>query len=315
MSLKKWKKIELLDLADKLDIYVSQSSTKAKIADKIQEYLELLETPLDLQEYPELATYYESVSTSDDDDDNNKIADTIVSAKLETSEEEAENDDEEEEAENDNEDDGEAGEGKTGFAWTSSLDFSRITPAESPFAFKFHEFLQDVQERAREANENLQDALSTIPAVDAVFMAIEFYVYVVAPHVKLAPFSHAPQVVFSVGWREFASLILFWAGWSVAVPALVAYYVNFIRYDLPDMNVDPMVFHVTKALLALLVSKWQPSFANEAAYTVKDVSGNVSAADVAAHWFRFALIEWKLQLGLLPFVLAVAGCALCLYVL
>ncbi|SCW02663.1 LAFE_0F11584g1_1 [Lachancea fermentati] len=323
MSLKKWKKIELLDLADKLDVHVAHSSTKAKIADAIDAHLSALETPLDLQEFPELAAYYEAASASESGDDVERGELGAVTRAGAAGDSEGGSDvtvdgdgdgDVTADGGDDDEDVSDAdADADAKPAWFSKLDFATVAPASSGFAFKFHEFLHDVRARAREANEAVQDALSTIPAVDALFMAVELYVYVVAPRVAVA--RTAPYVAVAAGWRELLALLAFWSAWSLAVPAFVAYYVNFIRYDLPDVAVDPMVFHVTKALLALLLTQWQPSFADEASYTVKEVAGTASALDAVAHWFRFALVEWRLQLGLTPFVMATAGAALCLYVL
>ncbi|CEP62246.1 Gtt3p LALA0_S05e01156g [Lachancea lanzarotensis] len=337
MSLKKWKKTQLLDLANKLDVHVSQSSTKAKIADVIDEYLKELEKPLDLVEYPELAAYYEESAANTDEDeisDLNEdteglkerlkakvqdtaeaVADVVSNAvtSITSNETKVESDIDDENEDEDSLINGELPEGTPLQNWFSKLDFQRITPAEGSFAFKFNEFLQDVPNKTLKANESVQDALSTIPAVDAIFLAIEAYVYVARNHLEFS--TERPFIAITSGWQEVGALTSFWAVWSVLIPTFVSYYVNFIRYDLPEVSIDPMVFHITKALLALLLTQWKPSFADEAAYAVKDVSGSVSEYETAAHWFRYALTEWKLQLGLLPFILAFAGSALCLYVL
>lgn len=307
MSFKTWKKIELLDLADKLDLRASQASTKAVIAEAIDKHLQQLDEPLDIDEFPELATYYEEARIKQESEDSDAES-SSSDASSESGVSNSSDDGEDQFKLNDALPTG------TPFQnWFSQLDFSRVTPARGSFAFRFNEFLQDVQSRTFEANENVQDALSTIPAVDAVFLAIEAYVYVASNQLELV--AQPPFVLLSSGWQELVALLAFWSVWSLAAPALIAYYINFIRYDLPDVSVDPMVFHIAKALLALLLAQWQPSFADEATYAVKDVSGNASTLDAAAHWFRFALAEWKLQLGLLPFILGCAGSALCLYVL
>ncbi|SCU99147.1 LADA_0H17854g1_1 [Lachancea dasiensis] len=335
MSLKKWKKVELLDLADKLEIHVSNSSTKAKIVDAIDKHLKELDEPLDLKEFPELATYYEESAASSEDesvsdpaeegDDLKKtlktkvqdaagaVADAFSSAASTLAEKTGQTS--EDDGEDDNESEGELQlpQGTPFQNWFSNLDFQRVTPAQGSFAFKFNEFMQDVQTKTWETNENIQEALSTIPAVDFVFMLIEAYVYVVSTHFEFS--TQKPFVNVTSGWQEIAALVSFWSIWSLILPVFVSYYINFIRYDLPEVTVDPMVFHITKALLALLLAQWQPSFASEAAFAVKEVAGDVSVAEIGAHWFRFALTEWKLQLGLLPFILACAGSALCLYVL
>lgn len=319
MSFKTWKKIELLDLADKLDLHASQASTKAVIANAIDKHLRQLDGPLDLNEFPELATYYE---------DAERVALEAEAAHSDASETSAVSDGTTSEGTSDgtsddtsegtsSEDESEPGHkmprGTPFQNWFSQLDFSRVTPARGSFAFKFNEFLQDVQSRTIEANENVQDALSTIPAVDVVFLAIEAYVYVISKHLEFSAAS--PFVAIGSSWREVSALLGFWSVWSLITPALVGYYINFIRYDLPDVPVDPMVFHISKALFALLLAQWQPSFSDEAAYAVKDVAGSATFMDSVAHWSRFALAEWKQQLGLLPFILGCAGSALCLYVL
>ncbi|SCV04992.1 LANO_0G16116g1_1 [Lachancea nothofagi CBS 11611] len=334
MSLKKWKKIELLDLADKLDLHVSQSSTKAKIADAIDEHLKDLDEALDLTEFPELATYYQESAASSEDEsssDPNEETDDLKNRLKSKVQDAAEavagavsnavtnvisGSDKDQQGEEDDEGE-ESGlrlpQGTPFQNWYSKLQFQRISPAEGSFAFKFNEFMQDVQNKTVETNENVQEALSTIPAVDFVFMAIEAYVYLVNKHLEFS--TQRPFVTLTSRWQEIGALASFWSVWSLAIPAFVSYYINFIRYDLPDVSVDPMVFHITKALLALLLTQWQPSFVDEATYAVKDVAGDVTVYEKASHWFRFALTEWKLELGLLPFILACAGSALCLYVL
>ncbi|SCU91289.1 LAME_0E11936g1_1 [Lachancea meyersii CBS 8951] len=332
MSLRKWKKIQLLDLADKLDLYVAQSSTKAKIADAIDAHLKELDQPLDLAEYPELATYYqESAANSDDEvgsdpsEDADGLKDRLKTKVQDAAEAVAEvvsnavttittpTETKSEDTEDEDQDDLVLPHGTPLQNWFSQLDFQRITPSQGSFAFKFNEFMHDVQNKTMEANGSVQDVLSTIPAVDALFFAVEAYVYVVRNHLELT--ADKPFVTVTSTWQEIAALTSFWSVWSLILPAFISYYINFIRYDLPDVLLDPMVFHVAKALLALLLTQWQPSFADEATYAVKDVAGSVSMLEVTAHWFRFALTEWKLQLGLLPFILAFAGSALCLYVL
>lgn len=335
MSLDRWKKIELLDLAEKLGLEPSNSSTKAVLVQAITEHLESLNSPLDLEDYPELFTYYENrqpvgrQSEIDDDEDADESihdgdsdgdsegdsdsddSDNVSSEEKHRIKDEQSGESEEEES-SEEEHDG-SFKDKKPISYFSKLDFSQIYPARGHFEFGFDDFIQDVQSKAIEANEAIQDTLSTIPAIATIFYILELYFYILAPFFSLV--SERPYISASVSLSDLLSLVFFWIIFSILAPSFIAYYINFIRYDLPPVEIDPMIFHLSKVLLGLLFVSLNASVVDEATFAVKDAFGGVSTRELLRHWFNFSLVQWKLNLGLFPVVSGAVGVVVCLYVL
>lgn len=264
--LSRWKKVELLDLAEKLRLdRVANSVRKSELVAMIEEHLGVLSEPLDVEvDYPELKSFYDAVAEAVEQ----PVADLVESAgplrsPSATATEESEPD---------------------GF---SKLDFSEDRDGHdyTPFKFAFHEYLSDVVDRVQRFNESVQDSLSTIQSVDSIFAVIEFY-YVMRP-----------LVARQDGSLSAATLVTWIAG-TVALPALVGYYINFIRYDLPPVQVDPMVFHVTKFLISLAIL-------------------NVELSSAGNGWVVFVhlgVASWRQYLGQLPLVFALVGALLTVYI-
>lgn len=71
-SFERWRKIDLLDLADKLNIYIATSAKKDDVIKILETYLDSLDSPLDTLEYPELSQYYSSFRDDDYDSDSER---------------------------------------------------------------------------------------------------------------------------------------------------------------------------------------------------------------------------------------------------
>lgn len=265
-SFSRWKKVELLDLAEKLRLAnVGNSVRKSELIAMIEEHLNVLGEPLDVEvDYPELRSFYDAV------------------VKRETPEEEAPEEPMEPLGEPAGETVGEEiVDEPAGF---NRLDFSD-SDEDSTFKFAFEDYLADVARRVRRANESVQDSLSTMRAVNALFYAVEFY-HVVRP------------LVARQDARLSASALVTWALFSVGVPMVAGYYVNFIRYELPDVEVDPMVFHLTKFLVGLGILN-----------TELDASGGEWQV-----FLKLGLAAWVNHLGQLPLVFGLVGALLTVYI-
>ncbi|AAS52634.1 AEL051Wp [Eremothecium gossypii ATCC 10895] len=297
-TLQHLKKFELALLAEKLKIKHPAKLNKPALVALIQEHLRALKEPLDVLEYPELSEYYDSAGESEGE------TDAEISG--------------EEDGDESGEDADSAGEqeGESGLQWFSKLRFDKMRPASSQFSFQFHELLTDVQSNIADVNESIQDTLSTIPAISAIFYALEAYMYIIQPFFSF-DWSRRPYFVHcTLSHTQLISLLAFWGTFSFCVPAVAAYYINFIRYDLPQVEIDPLVFHVTKSLLALFVGHyWRPGLVSEATYVVKDSFGRAKFSELIRHGLAFAQLQWALNLQQWPLIFGITGVILCLYVL
>ncbi|QLL34495.1 hypothetical protein HG536_0G03570 [Torulaspora globosa] len=260
-SFSRWKKVELLDLAEKLRLpNVGNNVRKSDLIAMIEEHLNVLNEPLDVEvDYPELKSFYDAI---------------VV--KHETEEAEAE------EVEGEEAEDQLPERVLDGF---NKLDFSEESDEDSTFKFAFEDYLSDVAVQVQKLNESLQDSLSTIQSVDALFYLVEFYFVV------------RPLVARQDAWLSSSTLVT-WAVFSAGVPALVGYYVNFIRYELPEVQVDPMVFHLAKFLVGLGIL-------------------NVELDASGSGWqlfFKLGLTSWVHYLGQLPLVFGLVGALLTIYI-
>ncbi|QLQ82565.1 hypothetical protein HG537_0H03280 [Torulaspora globosa] len=253
-SFNRWKKVELLDLADKLKLNVANSIRKNELIAIIEDHLNVLSEPLDVEvDYPELKSFYDAIVVKHETDEATASEEEPVEETV-----------------------------LDGF---SKVDFSEQSDEDSTFKFAFEEYLSDVAARVRSANESLQDSLSTIQAVDALFYAIEFY-HVVRP------------LVARQDARLSSSALVTWVLFSIGIPLVAGYYVNFIRYDLPDVQVDPMVFHLAKFLVGLGIL-------------------NVELDSSGSEWqvfFKLGLTAWVNHLGQLPLIFGLVGALLTVYI-
>ncbi|AMD20622.1 HDL122Wp [Eremothecium sinecaudum] len=299
-SLASLKKFELVQLADKLKLKYPAKLNKPALVTLIDLHLKGMKKPLDLIAFPELGEYYESTGDDDEEDDSDDDEETDKSEGLRTTDEESSN----------------TSDGSSNGDWFSTLRFDGIKSPSPLFHFNFHEFLSDIQGNIADVNQNIQDTLSTIPAVDGIFFALELYFYIVRPFfhfdIKDSPY----YVSTTLSRSQFVSLILFWGAASFALPALIGYYINFIRYDLPSVEIDPLIFHVAKTLIAILIGYyWKPNFMREATYVVKDTFGTAKLSEIFKHGLAFSQLQWTLNLQQWPLIFGVTGIILCLYVL
>lgn len=254
----RWRKVELLDLAEKLKIQdIPHSVRKNELIHKIEDHLNVLNEPLDVEvDYPELKSFYDAIVLKHE---NEEEAEPAVEA-----------DEEEEESVED-----------TNY---SKLDFSEEEDDDSTFKFGFENYVSDIVVRVKQWNESLQDSLSTIQSIDKIFYLIEFY-FIIRPLIE------HQDAALSV------STLVTWVTGSLLVPGLVAYYINFIRYDLTSIEFDPMVFHLAKFLVSLAIL-------------------NVKLNTSGDRWdyVRLGLTSWVLYLGQLPLIFALVGALLTLYI-
>lgn len=263
----RWRKVELLDLAEKLKISnIPNHVRKNDLIDTIESHLNILNEPLDIEvDYPELKSFYDSVVT-----------------KHEEEEEEGEDDQEQEQE-------------QSTFLDTSKSNFNTLNfseksaedEKEDSFKFNFQNYLSDIISQVKNVNESIQDSLSTIHSIDIILFLIEFY-YILKPLIVLQEKSLS------------ISTLSVWITCSYLLPILIGYYINFIRYDLA-IEIDPMIFHVSKCLISLAILN----------YTIPEEC----LTDYP--WLEFVQVgmkSWKQSLGQLPLIFAISGTVLTLYI-
>ncbi|CCH58831.1 hypothetical protein TBLA_0A10530 [Henningerozyma blattae CBS 6284] len=344
--LKRWKKFELLDLAEKLEIAdgLSNSNKKDDLIEIIENRLDEVGDTLNIEdEYPELQTYFskrKSRNTSHGETynlENNEISNNFKSsqdydAKVEKLEDEdefpdedfaaeeseqvvhnlahenshvnlkdedertrIENTDELDEAldntssnfysfnksktnfnslrfDNDpNEDGYELQEGTELIPDTGSKQVNKS------FKFNFQDYMSDITLKVKKCNENVQDYLSTIYTIETIFYSIELYSLL--DTYSKRDISNFNEISYDMG---------IWLLFSFVIPSFIAYYINFIRYDLPYVEIDPMIFHITKFLISLF-------------FFLNDQRGRPS-------------LSWNQNLGVLPLVFSTVGILITLYI-
>lgn len=264
----RWRKVELLDLAEKLKISnIPNHVRKNDLIDTIESHLNILNEPLDIEvDYPELKAFYDSIVTKH-------------------------------EGEQDGEEDQDQEQDQSTFLDTSKSNFNTLNFHQSSteedekekhgFKFDFQNYLSDIISQVKTVNESIQDSLSTIHSIDIILFLIEFY-YIVKPLVE------RQDKYLSM------STLSFWVTCSYLLPLFIGYYINFIRYDLA-IEVDPMIFHLSKCLISLMILN----------YTLPEQC----LTDYP--WLEFVqagLKSWKQSLGQLPLIFAISGTVLTLYI-
>lgn len=252
----RWRKVELLDLAEKLKLpNVAHNVRKNDLIHTIEDHLNVLNEPLDVEvDYPELKSFYDSIVLKHEEEPE-------VTAEEE----------DEESVEEDNKN-------------YNKLDFSEEDDDDSTFKFGFENYLSDIVVKVKEFNESLQDSLSTIQSIDKIFYLIEFY------------FIMRPLIEHQDAALSLSTLIT-WISFSFLLPAIIAYYINFIRYDLTTIEFDPMVFHLAKFLISLAIL-------------------NLKLSTTGDRWdyARLGLTSWVHYLGQVPLIFALVGALLTLYI-
>ncbi|CAI4059752.1 hypothetical protein N7582_001446 [Saccharomyces uvarum] len=329
----RWKKADLIDLANKLEIDgFPNYAKKSDMIEFLEAHLNRLESPVDFKDdYPELRSFYESIIVDQSNDEGG------VSGSLSGSSDTAANDSDLEKAYIKDDDDGsqsadeasakQPGADASAKANFNLLDFSAdrdsSVSALTKFKFDFQDYVSDIKCHAQKLNENVQDCLSTISSVDAIFSLVECSLLVrdllaagrptvsssssssssssLASSFEAAAASHAshaqPQRIL-----DYCLPILTWLLFFRGIPTLVSYYINFIRYDL-DIELDPMTFNLSKFLISLAIFK------------------TCNNKNIDFHSFQYVDQVWTQlcsvnhSLGTVPLVLSMASCLLTLYVL
>lgn len=179
----RWKKADLIDLANKLEIDgFPNYAKKSDMIEFLEAHLNRLESPVDFKDdYPELRSFYESIIVDQSNDEGG------VSGSLSGSSDTAANDSDLEKAYIKDDDDGsqsadeasakQPGADASAKANFNLLDFSAdrdsSVSALTKFKFDFQDYVSDIKCHAQKLNENVQDCLSTISSVDAIFSLVE----------------------------------------------------------------------------------------------------------------------------------------------
>ncbi|KAG0676451.1 Glutathione transferase 3 [Kluyveromyces marxianus] len=311
--LERFKKAELIDLADKLGLSVSSSNTKPKLVLKILDHLESLPEPVDLMEFPELELYYEALAQI-----STTSSGTSSSGSSDDEEEDGEGDDDDEDDDEEEEEEIEIDfksdlpNKSPACLWFSNLKFvNKVT--NNPYYFRFHEFIDDVQYTTQEWNERVQDYLSTLQTVKQLVLAVELFFFV-KPLVQF-DFTRFPSpefVSFYPSQRDFLFSISFWFLFAHLLPSVISYYFNFVRHELFSIEFDPLVYHLSKALISLQFLYNSPAVKKEIELLLTD---NYSITQLLTHGYNVGLFYWKFQLGHLPLIANAAAVVVALYVL
>lgn len=330
----RWKKADLIDLANKLEIDgFPNYAKKSDMIDYLESHLNHLEKPVDFKDdYPELRSFYESMTVDQSKDERNEYGSGSGNGSGSGSCDTATNDSDLEKAYIKEDDDEKPQSGdetsatkplssrnansnaKTNF---NLLDFSTdndsSTSAFTKFKFNFQEYLSDIRYQTQKLNENVQDYLSTISAVDTIFSLLEFSFLVRNILAAGQPTSSSSSLASSLEaavaahnkyqyTHDFCLPILTWLLFFRGIPTLVSYYINFIRYDL-NIELDPMTFNLTKFLISLAIFK------------------TCNNKNIDFHSFRCVNQLWtqlctvNRSLGMVPLVFSMVSCLLTLYVL
>lgn len=213
-SFDRWRKIDLLDLADKLNIYIATSAKKDDVIEILETYLDSLDSPLDPLEYPELSQYYSTFRDDDYDSDIERSRLRLRPKVENTSGQESDgNEIKGEDDENENEKENveilsslenihdnksfenselketldskneeiqqEQNSDKPFFIqknYINNLFFGDKKSDESgrSFKFNFHEYFTDIVQKTSKYNENIQLFLSNLDTVYRIFTLVEF---------------------------------------------------------------------------------------------------------------------------------------------
>ncbi|QLG71345.1 hypothetical protein HG535_0B03850 [Zygotorulaspora mrakii] len=300
----RWRKVELLDLADKLHISgIPGSIRKNDLISVIESHLTRLGEPLDVDvEYPELKSFYDSVVKSAEE-----------SSDVET---ESQIDDLENDVQLDIEAvlDSESADNFNDLNLTQESETQTESDAEGnetetegePFRFNFQNYLSDIKDNVMSANDAAQEFLSTTKTIETLFGSIELY-YITKPLIE----SQNRGLSFST--------LVTWLSFSYFLPVIFGYYINFCRYDF-TIKVDPMIYYLTKGLLSLTISNLNvDSFAQSYATTVLNfnlISGLSLNLDLKfVNYIQLGLQSWQNSLGQLPLIFSIVGIILTLYII
>ncbi|CCE62064.1 hypothetical protein TPHA_0B03920 [Tetrapisispora phaffii CBS 4417] len=307
----RWNKTAILDLIEKLKVNdIPYSLKKTELIGLLENHLKTLDTPLDdVLEYPELVEFYSNqkhdgkeLKKEEDDsaslDDSNeanrsKMSNFIDFTRLlpkKTADDEGIHSQEDEEyvyrSDEDLEDE-------------DALDADELqSELDDLLAMEEHTPLQRIVLKLQQWNENVQDYLSTVYSIAFILHLVEFTIFF---KYLLSHYPACDDLDVKENLMIVVPNILLWFTVAIAIPCLVSYYFNFIRYDLPSMEFDPMIFSVVKIGFA---------------YTLSGHSQALQIPKSLCHYEELRTFAelYKDALGQLPLFIGLVGCVLTLYI-
>lgn len=352
-SFSRWRKIDLLDLADRLNIYIATSAKKDDVIGIVENYLNSLDAPLDTLEYPELSEYYSSFR--DDGDGHDSEPDRSSSRlrpKIESTsgqENEIETEIKREDGNGDMEmtsnETGEMGDeiqeeqeqeqdsNKQSFVqknYFNKLSFGGDDDDDSKdeknFKFKFHEYLTDIVNKSCKFNENVQFYLSNLDTVYRIFVLFEFLslVYGICngEHGLNVKNHSSKDFIARLEYGDILMICLIWFISYVGIPILTGYYFNFAR-EIFDLSVDQMVYNLSKLLVIYTIHS-NPLFTKSYNYNNNNNNGGGVVNDFVAglvgkkqgylNRFEYYMEIITDSLGNKPFVFTIISSVLTIYV-
>lgn len=270
-------------------------------------------------------------------------------------EDESEDEEEEEEAEEEEEEDVEVI--SQGDAENSELleadettdasykpKFEFVTKIQDWFIGKyedFYEYADDQKEefiyQTKKFNLDTKKKLSTTTAVNAIVQSLELgsLIYQQVPLIPIKDASFLKQEIISKYkfinpnfkiWDitsliqfKFILILITWFTLSIGLPLLFSHYFNFISKKSRKTKFDPLVFNITKLILAYLFLASNVTFEdikNDAGVWANEhglIEGATLVQRFQAHLFHNS-ITLRLILGELPFIGSAVGIVVALYV-
>lgn len=144
------------------------------------------------------------------------------------------------------------------------LNFNNIT-SNTPFGFKFPYY-----DEILDQNEQLRQFLSQYTVVQYLCCLIELCVLVYTPVCELAlgmrgdinanininnSITNSNFTLLFYGMLKLTKLMVYHLIEHYALPSVVGYYVNFIRQDIDECNIDPFIFHSVKIFVSIFAYK------------------------------------------------------------
>lgn len=283
-SFDRWKKIDLLDLADRLNLYVTSHAKKDDVVKLIEAHLKTLDTPLDTLEYPELSQYYSSLrgDESDNDADRSRLRIRVKTTSTDSDDNIIDVKTEDPDSSFLDENNSGAIEADVGGEtvktpmkknYFNNLLFNINNSIENnkaaAFKFDLHERFTDVVNKTSEYNEKVQEYLADLETVYRFFILIEFIFLVMGIFgvVKDDFKSDRSKNMKDHSIEDFTPILeydgiliilLTWAILYVGLPVLIGYYFNFAR-DIYMLSVDQMVYNLAKLLVIYIIHSKQLS--------------------------------------------------------
>lgn len=179
------------------------------------------------------------------------------------------------------------------------LNFKEIT-SKVPFKFDLQDRFTDIIESTKKLNENVQDFFSSLITISIIFQIIEFVMLI--------------QDFFQYN-RDYniIALISVWIVTNISLPLLFSYYFNFIRYDLL-IEIDPMMLNISKGLIFLLLA--HSHLDNyQTTHIIDNFTTTAPKYQICGQSVMKYLAIMSSILGNVPFIFAVVGALITLYVL